>query len=112
MTAQKRHHIVILRKAASDIEKQAVFYKEAQGSELALRWQRAVYAEINTLEVMPERGSPSSFPDSRARNIRHIRVSGFPKHLIFYQFLPLLGLVRVRRISHGARDLEPLISAH
>jgi len=47
---------------------------------------------------------PDLFVSSQLRGLRRVPISGFPKHLLFYQFDD--EQVFILRMVHGAQDLE------
>ena len=57
---------------------------------------------------VPRAGIPCRFKADKLRGTRRLPITGFPMHLVFYQFRE--DEVRVLRVVHGARDLEALFS--
>jgi toxin ParE1/3/4 len=94
--------------AVTDILEQADWYAAQSGYKLARRWEKAVQTSISRIFRRPATGAPCIFPATELLSIRRIAISGFPKHLLFYQFDG--EEVFVLRVVHGARDLERLFS--
>jgi toxin ParE1/3/4 len=92
--------------AIADILEQADWYERQAGPVLPQQWERAVTRTLLQIIQRPRAGSPCRFKAAELAGIRRVAVSGFPKHLIFYQFQG--DEVVVLRIVHGARDLEGL----
>jgi len=65
---------------------------------------------IHSLLNWPERGAACRFRSLALAGLRWIFVPGFPKHMVFYQYLPGEKAVRIVQVLHGARDLETLLS--
>jgi toxin ParE1/3/4 len=57
---------------------------------------------------MPRAGALCGFKSDALREIRRLAVTGFPAHLIFYNFRE--NQIHILRVLHGARDLERLLS--
>jgi|HubBroStandDraft_6_1064221.scaffolds.fasta_scaffold452327_2 toxin ParE1/3/4 len=92
--------------AAADIIEQADWYEEKSDSKLAERWSKAVTSAVLRILRNPQSGGPCRFNPTELHGIRRIRISGFPKHLVFYSVLE--NDVLILRVLHGARDLESL----
>ena len=104
----KARRITLTEAAAADVLEQAEWYEVQADLKLAKRWERAVTSTLLRILRAPNAGSPCSFRAPELRTARRVAVSGFPKHLVFYQ--PHGDEVIVLRIVHGARDLENLFS--
>lgn len=102
----KAARLTVSEAAAADIIEQADWYQQQSGAQLARRWEMAVTAAVLRVMDRPHSGAISKFPHSELVNVRRVLISGFPKHLIFYQVRKTEILVL--RIVHGARDLESL----
>ena len=100
--------ITLSELAIADILEQADWYERHAGPALPLRWEKAITRTLLQIIQRPRAGSPCRFKAVELAGIRRVAVSGFPKHLIFYQFER--DTVLVLRIVHGARDLEGLFS--
>jgi len=94
--------------AIADILAQAEWYKAQAGQELATRWDKAVSSTVLRILRMPRAGALCAFRAGELRGIRRISITGFPAHLVFYQFRE--DEIHVLRVLHGARDLESLFS--
>jgi len=92
--------------AAVDINEQADWYEEKSDGKLAERWSKAVTSAVLRIVKNPRSGTPCRFSPKDLHSIRRVRISGFPKHLIFYRVVN--NHVLILRILHGARDLESL----
>jgi toxin ParE1/3/4 len=104
----KAPRITLSELAIADILEQADWYERQAGPALPQRWERGVSRTLLQIIRRPRAGSPCRFRTSELGGIRRMAVSGFPKHLIFYQFRG--DELVVLRIVHGARDLEGLFS--
>lgn len=98
--------LTVSEAAAADVVEQADWYQQEAGAQLAKRWERAVTSAVLRIMDRPRVGAISKFPHSELSDVRRVLISGFPKHLIFYQVRKTDILVL--RIVHGARDLESL----
>lgn len=96
--------------AALSIVEQADYYEQASDRALAQRWEAALDGAMRSLLSLPERGAPCKFRSPALAGLRWIFVPGFPKHMVFYQYLPGEKAVRIVRVLHGARDLETLLN--
>jgi len=101
----------VLEAAAQAIVEQADYYEQKADRTLAERWSSSVDEAIQRLLRWPETGAPTRFRSARLTGLRWIAVPRFPKHLIFYRYLPEEQLLRIVQVLHGARDLEVLIEA-
>jgi toxin ParE1/3/4 len=104
----KRSSIRFSDLAVTDILEQADWYEIQSGPRLATRWDRAVTSTVVRISTAPKSGALCQFKAEQLRETRRVPVSGFPKHLIFYQ-VESPGIF-VLRVVHGARDLESLFS--
>ena len=92
--------------AIADILEQADWYEVQSDHKLANRWEKAVTSTLLRIAKIPHAGSPCRLQADELRGTRRVPISGFPNHLIFYQFQH--GEILVLRVVHGARDLESL----
>jgi len=99
----------IFRKAQDSILDQSEYYRFHSGDDLSTRWRRAVTEAIVKLLRWPEIGAPTRLQSIRLTGVRWIVVPNFPKHLIFYRYLPHLQTLEIIHVLHGARDLERLL---
>jgi toxin ParE1/3/4 len=104
----RRRRLVFSDASIADILEQAEWYSAQTGRPLAQRWQKAVVTAISRILSRPATGAPCKFRSPALRDVRRARISGFPKHLLFYRFDD--DEVFVLRVVHGARDLERLFS--
>ena len=95
--------------AALSIVEQADYYEQASDRALAQRWEAAVDQAIHSLLNWPERGAACRFRSPALTGLRWIFVPSFPKHMVFYRYLPEEKAVRIVQVLHGARDLETLL---
>jgi toxin ParE1/3/4 len=100
--------LVLSELAVVDILEQAEWYEAQADGSLAERWEDAVTSALLRVCEMQNSGTPCSFSAKELEGTRRVPVSGFPKHLIFYQSHE--GEILVLRVVHGARDLESLFS--
>jgi toxin ParE1/3/4 len=96
--------------AALSIVEQADYHEQASDRALAQRWEAAVDQAIHSLSNWPERGAACRFRSAALTGLRWIFVPGFPKHMVFYRYLPEEKAVRIVQVLHGARDLETLLN--
>jgi toxin ParE1/3/4 len=104
----KRQAITISEVAAADILEQADWYESQADQKLAKRWERAVTSTLLRISRQPRSGARCNFKAAELWGARRVPVSGFPKHLVFYQTIE--DEIVVLRVVHGARDLESLFS--
>lgn len=95
--------------AALSIVEQADYYSQASDAALAMRWEDAVDQAVNSLRSLPERGALCRFRSPALTGLRWILVPGFPKHMVFYRYLPQERAILIVHVLHGARDLETLL---
>ena len=93
--------------AVGDILEQADWYREQSDHQLSRRWERAVHAVLLRIAQNPRSAPLCRFKTKELGGIRRVRVSGFPKHLVFYRFQQ--NELLILRVIHGARDLENLL---
>jgi plasmid stabilization system protein ParE len=102
--------VEVLETAALAIVEQADWYEQNSGTALADRWFTSIDESIKRVVVMPEAGSWIRIPSLRTQGLRWTTIQGFPKHLIFYRYLPEEQLLQVVHVAHGARDLDLLLA--
>ena len=103
----KKASIAFSDAAVADILEQADWYLAQSGTALAERWDKAVTSAALRIVKNPSSGTLCTFKRSEVSDVRRTRITGFPKHLLFYKFDR--DAVFVLRVVHGARDLERLI---
>ena len=102
-----RPRIALSDAAVADILEQSDWYQEQSGDKLAKRWESAVTSAVLRVVKTPGAGPLCHFKSTELHNVRRISLSGFPKHLLFYEFKE--KEILVLRVLHGARDLESLL---
>lgn len=95
--------------AALSIVEQADYYQQASDGVLARRWEAAVDQAVHSLLRWPERGATCRFRSPALTGVRWIFVPGFPRHMVFYRYLPQEQAIVIVQVLHGARDLEPIL---
>ena len=95
--------------AARSIVEQADYYEQNANLSLAQRWEGAVDQAVNSLLSLPERGAPCCFRSPALAGLRWIFIPGFPKHMVFYRYLPQEQAILIIQVLHGARNLEILL---
>jgi toxin ParE1/3/4 len=95
--------------AALSIVEQADYYQQAAGIALAQGWEAAVDQAVRSLLNWPERGARCRFRSPALAGLRWVFVPGFPKHMVFYRYLPQDQTILVVQVLHGARDLETVL---
>ena len=101
-----RARVALSEAAVADILEQAEWYTEQSGPNLAKRWDGAITSTVLHIVKNPRAGSPCNFTAEELGDVRRVSVSGFPRHLLFYQIRKTE--IFVLRVLHGARDLESL----
>lgn len=104
----RKRRLVFSDVAIADILEQADWYAAQSGRRLARRWGQAVTSAVSFAVRRPAAGASCSFRPPDLRDVRRTKISGFPKHLVFYRFDN--DEVFILRVVHGARDLERLFS--
>ncbi len=99
----------ITEAAALSIVEQAEYYQFNGSADHALRWESSVDQAVHSLLELPERGSVCRFHNLSLAGLRWIFVPGFPKHMIFYRYLPEEQAVLIVQVLHGSRNLETLL---
>jgi len=89
----------------ADVQRQAAWYAEREGWELADRYLEAVEATCQLLAEHPQLGPRGGFHNRRLRHWRFFLVfRPFQKHILFYE---LEGdSVMMHRAMHGGRNLR------
>jgi plasmid stabilization system protein ParE len=95
--------------AALAIIDQTNYYLQAADISVASRWESAVDEAIRSLLNQPQRGAQCSFGDAALSDLRWIMVRGFPRHMVFYRYLPAEQMILIVHVLHGARNLEALL---
>ena len=97
--------IVIRPGAESDLD--GIYAYLARNSPTAAeRFLKAVQLALENLLMMPELGGRCEFRHKALADLRVWPIHGFRKHLIFYRIMP--DGIEIRRVIHGARDIESL----
>jgi toxin ParE1/3/4 len=92
--------------AVNDLDDQAA-YLQQESPESAIRFLEQAEATFDLLAQMPRMGRLYDSDNPRLAGLRYFRVSGFEKHLIFYQVVE--GGIEVLRVLHGARDIPSIL---
>lgn len=95
--------LLLLPKAAADIENSALYYVEQADLDLGLRFYRATEETLAWILENPSCGSSREFLSPRLQGLRAWPVRGFQRHLVFYRESD--EAVQVIRVLHGARDI-------
>ncbi len=103
MSVPVRQHADVRR----DVRDIAVYIADYNAS-AAARFSYAVEATIDGLSDFPRKGSPKHFSDPKLVGIRSYTVDGFRQHLVLYR-PDADGGITVLMVTHGARNLEPLL---
>jgi toxin ParE1/3/4 len=75
----------------------------------AERFLDAVERTLRTLERNPMSGIAFDTVVPELQGLRKLRVSGFPRHLIFYQ--PIRGGIRFVKLLHTSRNIPDALEA-
>jgi plasmid stabilization system protein ParE len=105
----KDSRIVLSDLAVADILEQADWYESQADLRLARRWEQSVTSALMRIFQRPNTGALCKFRAEELKGTRRVPVTGFEKHLIFYQQVRK-GELLILRVVHGARDLESLFS--
>jgi plasmid stabilization system protein ParE len=95
--------------ASRSVLDQADYYRQTVDLDLVQRWELAVDQAVKSLLSLPERGATCRFRSPALAGLRWIFVPGFPKHMVFYRYLPQEQLLRIVKVVHGARNLETIM---
>jgi plasmid stabilization system protein ParE len=95
--------------ASRSVIDQADYYRQTLDLDLVQRWELAVDQAVNSLLSLPERGAPCRFRSPALAGLRWIFVPGFPKHMVFYRYLPQEQVLLIIKVLHGARNLETIL---
>ena len=87
--------------AGLSIVEQADYYLEASDLDLARRWEESVDQAIDSLLKFPERGTPCRFRSPSLAGLRWVFVPEFPKHIVFYRYLPHEQAILIVQVLHG-----------
>jgi plasmid stabilization system protein ParE len=111
MTDSRQITLYVHPAAMLGVSDQAEYYARRANEALAQRWESAVDQVIYSLLKFPSQGSPCKFPTLETTGLRSISIPNFPKHLLFYRYLPLDNTLVIVHVAHGARDLESTIAS-
>jgi plasmid stabilization system protein ParE len=109
VTEAGRLRLVVLEAALQEIVDQADYFQRKGSPESAIRWGTAVHEAIQSLRVMPHRGSPCLLLDSQLRGVRHIPVPGFDRYSVFYRVATDALSLTVVAVLHAARDVARIL---
>ena len=85
----------ISQAAAFSIIEQSDYYLLGSDIALAERWEQSLDRAMRSITHSPERGAPCRFRSSALIGLRWIFVPGFPKHMIFYRYLPKEAAIQI-----------------
>ncbi len=102
----KTLRIVLSEMAVADILEQADWYEAQADDRLAKKWENAATSALLRISQRPTAGTLCKFQLNELAGTRRMPISGFSKHLIFYQVHD--KEIFILRVVHGARDLESL----
>jgi plasmid stabilization system protein ParE len=109
VTQAGRLRLIVLEAALEEIVDQADYFERKGSPESAIRWDMAVHEAIQSLRVMPHRGSPCLLLDSQLRDARHIPVPGFDRYSVFYRVESDAQSLTVIAVLHTARDVARIL---
>ena len=92
--------------ALNDLRRQATYLQQEAGDTVARRFLHAARASMEDLLTLP--GMGTNVANRLVPDLRHWRVKGFEKILIFYRFDSTT--VSVIRVLHGMQDLDALLN--
>ena len=105
MTEAGRLRLDVLEAALEEIVDQADYFERKGSPESAIRWNTAVHEAIQSLRIMPHRGSPGLLLDFQLQGVRHISVPGFDRYSVFYRAATDAQSLTVIAVLHMARDV-------
>ncbi|HEY1901041.1 MAG TPA: type II toxin-antitoxin system RelE/ParE family toxin [Terracidiphilus sp.] len=85
-------------------------YAQSSNLDLAQKWEDAVEEAVRSLLHSPQRGARCRLHSPALQGLRWIFVPGFPRHMVFYQFLADEAVLRIVQVLHGARNLETILN--
>jgi plasmid stabilization system protein ParE len=109
VTQAARLRLIVLEAALQEIVDQADYFERKGSPESAIRWDTAVHEAIQSLRVMPHRGSPCLLLDFQLRDVRHIPVPGFDRYSVFYRVASDAQSLTVIALLHTARDVARIL---
>lgn len=100
---------VLVRSAARDdiLRQYSYYYIENDAARVAERFLESVQSAIDSLSEHPEAGAPKFLDTSQLAGLRSWPVRGFPAIRIYY--LNRGDELRIVRVLHGKRDINPLL---
>jgi toxin ParE1/3/4 len=102
--------LIIRGAAREDILRQYSYYLIEKDAEMAAeRFTIAVHAAITQVSKHPEIEATKAFSNKALRGLRSWPIKGFPAMRVYY--LSSGDVLRIIRVLHGKRDLNPLLEA-
>jgi plasmid stabilization system protein ParE len=111
VTEDSRLRLIVFEAALEEIVDQADYFEQKGSPESAIRWDKAVHETIQSLRVMPHRGSPCLLLESQLRDLRHIPVQGFERYSVFYRVATDEQSLAVVAVLHTARDVARILGS-
>ena len=101
-------NFLIRRGARKDILRQCEYYLVDEDAELAAkRFVAAVQAAISQVCQNPGIGAPKALSNPKLAGLRSWPVKGFPEIRVYY--IVSDGVIRVVRVLHSKRDIDPIL---
>jgi toxin ParE1/3/4 len=97
-------NVQIRTAARKDILRQYGWYLDEAGPRVADRFLDAVEAAFETLQGMPDVGSPRQFQNPLLAGLRSWPIPGFPAIRAYY--IHSGHSIRIVRVLHGKRDVH------
>ncbi len=97
--------------ATASILDLAEYFASVSNASLGHRWNIAIDKNILLLKRFPNIGSPCFFRHPDLADLRRLTIDGFTQYLLFYRYFEAESRILIIDVVHGARDLEPLLSA-
>ena len=76
------------------------------GEILAMRFENAVFAQIESLRTSTERGAVFRFRRHRREALRWLSIAGFRRYLLFYFYDRAEHRIHVVNVRHGSMDMD------
>jgi toxin ParE1/3/4 len=98
---------IITAEAEQDLDAATEYYAAVENIDLAIRFREMAWRTFERVAASPGVGRERPARSPLTAGLRVWRVDGFPSVLVFYR--PESDVVRIVRVLHGARDLDPLL---
>ena len=104
------YRLVERGRAEADVQDILAYYVHEGVPRIAQRFLLKIREAYVALADNPFVGSVYSSRHRQLQSVRQWKVKTFRNHVIYYQVLETVGIVRILRVLHGARDSELLFT--